>query len=326
MTLIIAAVTLGLTAVECGWYLAGVAGGLSWAAAWGVGAIVVVERLGFTVVGQQTICAAIGVLLAAFSLWALAGRWRRDESNVKGRSAEDSGPAETRWLGLPWALERVALACSLFSATVVLMAATSPGAHGGFWTLGGVGVLLGSALLQILLVPRWQAEWLVYLAQAVMVGAYIDFRMAYELPHTTDAIILTLLGYLDLGIAEVLERLHSKIYARPARYFSLILPVLPLLQLFWSGGLDEVHLFHLFAAATFYGVACAQFQWKSLGYAAAVIYNARALGVVEPARLEVRRQSAVLSRAGRPVDDPVRRGQPSRTWAARRSTRSARSV
>jgi hypothetical protein len=106
-----------------------------------------------------------------------------------------------------------------------------------------------------------------------MVGAYINFRMAYELPHSTDAIILTLLGYLDLGIAEVLERLQSKIYARPARYFSLILPVLPLIQLFWSGGLDDVHLFHLFAAATFYGVACAQFQWKSLGYAAAVIYN-----------------------------------------------------
>jgi tetratricopeptide (TPR) repeat protein len=274
LTLVLAAVSLGLTAIECGWDMAGVAGSLSWAAAWGVGFVVVAMRLGITAVEQRTTCAAVGILLAAFSLWALAGRFRRDESNVKGRSTGDLGPAQTRWSGLPWALERVALACSLFSAVVVLMAGTDPGALGGFWTFGGVGVLLGSALLQILLVPRWQAEWLVYLAQAVMVGAYVDFRMAYPLPVTTDAIMLTLLGYLDLGIAEVLERLQSKIYARPARYFSLVLPALPLIQLFWSGGLDEVHLFHLFAAATFYGVACAQFQWKSLGYASAVIYNA----------------------------------------------------
>jgi tetratricopeptide (TPR) repeat protein len=274
LTLLLAAASLALTAIEFGWSAVAVAASLAWAAQFGLWALVIANGLGVTAVEERATRAAVGVLMAAFTLWEVAGRLRRDESNVKGRSTEDSGTAETPWSGLPWAVEGVALACSLFTAVVVLMAGTNPGVLGGFWTLVGVGLLLGSAVLQIVLVPRWQAEWLVYLAQVVMVGAYVDFRMAYPLPHTTDAIILTLLGYLDLGIAEVLERLQSKIYARPARYFSLILPVLPLCQLFWSGGLDEVHLFHLFAAATFYGVACAQFQWRSLGYAAAVIYNA----------------------------------------------------
>ena len=38
-------------------------------------------------------------------------------------------------------------------------------------------------------------------------------------PIAFDAIVLTLLGYLDLGIAEVLDRFERTIYARPTRYF-----------------------------------------------------------------------------------------------------------
>ena len=53
-----------------------------------------------------------------------------------------------------------------------------------------------------------------------------------------------------------------------------MLPGLPLLQLVGRGGLDEVSLFHLLAAGTFYGIACGQLRWKTLGYAAAVLYNA----------------------------------------------------
>jgi hypothetical protein len=98
--------------------------------------------------------------------------------------------------------------------------------------------------------------------------------MAYPLPIASDAAILTLLGYLDLALAEVLDRLQVPIFARPARYFSFALPVLPLIQVFWSGGLDDLSLFHLMAAGTFYGVACARLRWKWLGYAAAVLYNA----------------------------------------------------
>ena len=180
LTLILAAVSLGLTAVECGWSLAGVAGGLSWAAAWGVGAMVVADEIGLhggrAADDLRRDRRASGGVLALGAGRTMASR-RVERQGSIGRGFW-TGRDPLVW-GSPGPLERVALACSLFSATVVLMAATSPGALGGFWTLGGVGVLLGSALLQILLVPRWQAEWLVYLAQAVMVGAYIDFRMAY---------------------------------------------------------------------------------------------------------------------------------------------------
>ena len=62
----------------------------------------------------------------------------------------------------------------------------------------------------ILLVERWQEEWLVYLAQAVMLCAYVDYRLAFPQPIAFDAIVLTVLGYLDLGIAEVLERLRAE--------------------------------------------------------------------------------------------------------------------
>jgi hypothetical protein len=130
-------------------------------------------------------------------------------------------------------------------------------------------------VLHILLVPRWRAEWLVYLAHALMLGAYIDFRMAFPMSTSADAAILTLLGFIDLGLSEALARLQGpEYYVRPTRYFSLILPLLPLLQLLGKGMRDEVSLFYLSVAATFYAIACAQMRWKSLGYAAAVFCNA----------------------------------------------------
>ena len=136
---------------------------------------------------------------------------------MKGRStwALDADPS----LAIPraWAVEFIAFASSLVAAVTVLAAGTSTPAPGGWWTTVGVGVILGAALLHILLVPRWQAEWLVYLAQAVMLAAYVDYRLAFPQSLAFDAIVFTLLGYLDLGIAEVLERLELKTYARPAR-------------------------------------------------------------------------------------------------------------
>jgi len=41
-----------------------------------------------------------------------------------------------------------------------------------------------------------------------------------------------------------------------------------------TGKLDELNLLLLFTSATFYGVACYTRQWKTLGYAAAVLFNA----------------------------------------------------
>jgi hypothetical protein len=114
----------------------------------------------------------------------------------------------------------------------------------------------------------------VYLAQFTLLGAYFTYRSAYPIPTATDAAILTLLGYLDLGVAEVLERLKLNPFARPTLYVSLVVPMIPLATAAFTGRLDEINLFLMFTTATFYGVACYTRQWKALGYAAAVLLNA----------------------------------------------------
>jgi len=274
VTLVLAALTLGYVALASGWEGAAAGGGVTWSAAWGVVGLVVAKKLGFTADALRATSASVGVLSAAFSLWGLAGWLRRDLLFLEGPGSwvsDSSGSSRTR---LAWGVEIAAFASSLCAAIAALLAGTNAAGLGGWGTTAGVGVLMGTALLCIMLVPRWQAEWLVYLAQAFMLGAYVDYRLAYARPIEFDAVVLTLLGYLDLGIAEVLEQLRLKIYSRPARYFSLILPVLPLLQFLFDRGLDELSLFHLLAAATFYAIACGQLRWKSLGYAAAVLYNA----------------------------------------------------
>jgi hypothetical protein len=114
-----------------------------------------------------------------------------------------------------------------------------------------------------------------YAAQVLMVGAYLVFRRAFPASSSADAAVLTVLAYLDLGIAESLKPLdRDGHYARPTRHASLVLPLLPLLQLVWSENRDEISLFYLAAAATFYATACGRLRRKSLGYAAAVFANA----------------------------------------------------
>ena len=274
LTLIFASLTLGMVALLTGWHATMLAGSIAWSAAWGVAGLVVAQRFGWAAGGLRATSASVGVQLAAFSLVAVAGWLRRDHLVLKSQNAWHTGSASELPSALAWAMEMVAFASSLVAVVTVLAAGTNPAALGGWGTTVGVGVILGAALLDISLVPRWRAEWLVYLAQATMLGAYVDYRLAFPQSIAFDAIVLTLLGYLDLGIAEALERLQLKTYARPARFFSLVLPSLPLLQLIGNRGLDEISLFHLLAAGTFYGIACGQLRWKSLGYAAAVLYNA----------------------------------------------------
>jgi hypothetical protein len=115
---------------------------------------------------------------------------------------------------------------------------------------------------------------MVYLAQGCLVGAYVIYRLAHSLPTAADAAALTFFAFVDLGIAEVMDRVQLGLYSRPTRYASLVLPVLPLVQLIGKGGLTEITVFHLVAAGTFYAVACGSLQWRSLGYAAGVLYNA----------------------------------------------------
>jgi tetratricopeptide (TPR) repeat protein len=274
IALVLVSLTLGLVAMARGWQASALAGSIAWSAACGVTGWVVAERLGWKTAEVRLTGASVGVISSAFSLLVLADWLRRDSSILKGLSTRARGVDLELRSSLAWAMEVVAFASSLVAVVAVLAAATSAAAPGAWVTTVGVGVILSAALLQILLVPRWRAEWLVYLAQATMLCAYVDYRLAVPRPIAFDVIVFTLLGYLDLGIAEVLDRQKLKIYARPARFLSLMLPSLALFEVIGRGGMNEVDLFHLLAAGTFYGIACGRLRWKTLGYAAAVLYNA----------------------------------------------------
>ena len=151
--------------------------------------LVVAPRLGWTAgraAGdlRRGRCAVGGVLALGAGRLAAARRVDPEESDRTGFRLE-SQRLRSR---LARAVEIAAFASSLLAAVAVLMAGTNPPAVPGWETAAGVGVLMGAALLHILLVPRWQAEWLVYLAQAIMLGAYVDYRMAFPRPIAFDAI------------------------------------------------------------------------------------------------------------------------------------------
>ena len=271
---LLAALALGTVALSTGWVSAAYFGSLTFELACAVLGLLLAWRLDRTSPGSHAILAAAGILVAAFALWKLSGVLRNDGSTSKRRFARLSWASDIIPIRLALAVERAALATALLAAIAVLAAAPRADLLFDWEKAAGVAVLMAVAVFSVLLLPRWRREWLVYLAQALILAAYVDFRMCYRWPIAADAAVLTLLGYIDLGLAELLDRRNQVIFARPARFTSLVLPVLPLLQLAWKGGANDVWLFHLLTAATFYTVACAQLRWKSPGYAAAVFYNA----------------------------------------------------
>ena len=135
-------------------------------------------------------------------------------------------------------------------------------------------MLFGLSVFAIGLIVRWSSEWLVYASQTALVGAYLYFRWAFTVPTTFDAVVLTLFGFVDLGLAEVMHRVGLSKFARPTQHLSLVLPLLPVVLAVDDGELSQMRLFVLFTVASFYGVAGYSMRWKSLGYAAAMFYNA----------------------------------------------------
>ncbi len=275
-SLFLGALTLGFGGLTLGSPLVAAMGSVALAAAWWFAGRLVSRWLGFVGLEIEGTWGASGAVAAAFLLWWLAGLLRIEGSRPKAKGVlEDSDSGHSLRRKLAQAMESVASVSAMFAGAVVLAAGTHAPALGLWGTFAGVGVLLAAAVLHILLVPRWRTEWLVYLSHGLMIGAYIDYRLAFPMSTAADAAILTLLGYIDLALSEALARLQGpECYVRPTRYVSLILPLLPLLQFLATGVRDGVSLFYLSAAATFYAVACAQMRWKWLGYAAAVFCNA----------------------------------------------------
>ncbi len=274
-TLVMASVAVGLAAFANRWdTLAGLSA-IAWTCAWSYLGVLVARRVGWLEAQAEAACFGVSTVVSAFLLWMIAGWLRAVDLGAKGRAIAAEDPDLTLGRRFALVIESVASAAGLVASAVVLSSIVPVEGLSPWVALGGVGVLLAAAVLHVALVSRWQTGWPVYAAQALMVGAYVVFRRGYPLSSAADAAVLTLLGYLDMAIAEALARFDPRgHYFRPTQYSSLVLPILPLLQIFRAGGLDEISLYYLAAAATFYATACGRMRWKWLGYAAAVFANA----------------------------------------------------
>lgn len=269
-TLLLATSATGAAAVARRWVAGGYVAALAWSAAAVFAGLESVRRAGVVGQSDQFVYVAVGALASLAALWAAAGLLRR--------LGPDPGEPDARPTLVPagsvaLAMEQAAFAAAIFAATATALSTQTAAPPGRAAALTAVAVLFGLCLFGIGLIVRWALDWLVYASQSALLAGYLYYRWAFPLPAQTDALVLTLFGYLDLGLAEGMYRVGLARFARPTRLFSLALPVLPLALTVGEGGLGGMRLFVLFSAATFYGVAGLSMRWKSLGYAAAVLYN-----------------------------------------------------
>ncbi len=267
VTLELTALAFGLLAVRRRFSGFGWACGIAAIAGILVGSLAVLDRIGVPLPADRALFTSQAAVLAGAGLIVIAGLLR----SAAGRSP--SGAEHPAWR-LAWDLERVALATAVASAVVVVATSLRPPAPSEIAGLVGVASLLVSGAACVWIAARWLASWPVYLAQAALIGAYVDYRSLHPTPFAADAFVLVLLIYLDLGIAEVLQRFRLHLFARPTLFGALVMPVLLLGYAFARGETDSAALFVAFSTATFYAVAGSRLGWRPLVYAAAVLYNA----------------------------------------------------
>jgi hypothetical protein len=268
MTLVLAAVAPALRATAWRSIGAGYQAGAMCAAAGMLAALTTAKRWDTTTEPAGLVWSALGLVAALAIVWLGAGLWRRMMAE-----ADDEEPIALPARNVAVALEQNVLFGAGLAVLLVALSACTSTPPGSAASWGAIGTLAGVALLGLGLIVRWGVAWLVYPSQAAVVGCYLYYRWIFPLPASTDAAVLTALGYLDFGLAEVIDRLGLARYAWPMRWFSLALPFLPLVLLVREVRSDDLQLFVLFTVATFYGVAGASLQWKGLGYTAGLFYN-----------------------------------------------------
>ena len=253
--------TAALGVLGLGWRRAGSAiqGGILWCLSLSVGLTWVDRKLGLTGLGSKPWLAGLGLVLGIFSLWTLAGRVRL-RGTLKGGQPLDEDRIAT-------ALERVAIGAGGLAVALA-------------WVDAPASAWLGSALLFAVSVFfamvawRKQADWPVYLAQGLLIASYFRARPGLDAPEWLDAVLLSMLAYLDLGLSELFGRWRLGHYARPTARFAMALPLVPIVQTWWGGRGDGADLFVLFATASFYALASGRLRSKFPAYASAVLVNA----------------------------------------------------
>ena len=214
-TLVCVALALGLWAIrrEQNWaaYLAS----LAWSSAGLAGGLVAGRQWGWTGSDPRAMSTAVGELVSIGVLAGIGGWFRHQGASLeREKSTSPAGAVSTR-TGFALALEHVAFLGSLVVAGLVAQAANRQGAAISELALASIGTLLALSLFYLLLTARWKAEWLVYLAQACLVCGYIEYRRVAPLSAAEDAAVLVLFAFVDLGIAEVLERFRLPLSPGP---------------------------------------------------------------------------------------------------------------
>ena len=246
--------TLGWNRVE-----SAVEGGISWCLAWPVGLVVLARESGQVAEVDVPWAVSLGLVSALTSLWWGAG-WVRRSGEGKGGEPSKGGRVAS-------AMEWVAIAATFPTSVVPLVEG-----RGAEWV--GAVVLFTLAVFYVAVAWRRVAEWPTYLAQAFLLLCYFRARPLVAPSGVADAVVLSALAYLDLGISELMSRLRWSHFARPTLRFAMVLPLVPILQGVWEGRQDGLGLFVLLATAGFYALAAFRLRSKTPAYAAAVLFNA----------------------------------------------------
>ena len=212
--LVFVALALGLWAVRWQQVWAAYLAGLAWLAAGVAAGLVVGHHWNWIAAEPRFMSAALGELGAVCTLGGLGGWFRQRAAGHEREQSEWSTCPSATSRQLASALEQVAFLGSLVVAGLVALAGRPATAAGGLAS-ASIGTLLALSLFYLVLTARWNVEWLVYLSQACLVGAYVEYRLEYPLTAAADAAMLVLFAFVDLGMAEVMERLQLPLYARP---------------------------------------------------------------------------------------------------------------
>jgi tetratricopeptide (TPR) repeat protein len=205
--------------------------------------------------GQRSIATfdAAALAIAALGL-VVAGGWDR-----------------RRGIGLARVMERFAVGFLAVAAACVGVATL--GVAGPIEVEMNVAIMFATGSLCMVLATRWGSIALAFGAQASILLGYVAFRAGFASPPMGDAAAILILAGVDLGIAEVAGR-GRRLFALPALATGLALPLISVGLAFRNGPIGDEPLFVLFAAGTFYAATCGRMRWKTLGYAAALLYNA----------------------------------------------------
>ena len=322
-TLVCVALALGLWAIRQEQYWAAYLAGLAWTLAGLVGGLVAGPQWGWTGSDPRAMSAAVGELVAVGVLAGIAGWFRHQGAGLEREKALSAAGSSSTRTGFALVLEHVAFLGSLAVAGLVAQAANHPVAAISELGLASIGTLLALSLFYLLLTARWRAEWLVYLAQACLVCAYIEYRRVAPLSAAADGAVLVLFAFVDLGTAEVLERFQLTLFARPhALCFARLAGSSPGPPARCRGA-ERWHRVSVAGRRHVLRGRRRTMQWKTLGYAAGVLYNSALWVLWGKMGWQLSRPYPVLLRAGRTLGDPLRRDHPPRA-AGKPSTASDR--